>query len=258
MTTPGTAFEREWRARFERFGRTGLDEATLSGWSALGLRRRVSLFRELLGDLRLSPGASVLDVGCGPGTYVRLLAGDGCRVIGLDYSFPTLVRALETDRGKNGAYVSGEAYRLPFRAKTFDLVVSIGVLQTLALPGPALDEMSRVLRPGGTLVVEALNGRAMPTRLRETYAALRRRRPRVRTYDPAQVRAWLAERGFVVTAQVAVCLPPRRLQRFDRLFPLGSRRNRLAQRPRVAALIAHSFLFVARKDGAVPREGHRR
>ena len=152
-------FEAEWRARFERFARAHDDEALISGWSAAGLRRRVQLFGALLPALGVPEGGAALDLGCGGGTYVRLLAGLGHRAVGLDYSLPSLARALGADPGGKARYLAAEAYALPFGGGAFDLVLCIGVLQALAEPARAIGEMARVLRPGGVLVVEALNGR---------------------------------------------------------------------------------------------------
>src|SRR5262249_25159006 len=73
------SFEAEWRARFERFARAYDDEPRISGWSDAGLRRRVAAFSEILPALRLPERARVLELGCGGGTYVRLLAGLGYR-----------------------------------------------------------------------------------------------------------------------------------------------------------------------------------
>ncbi|MGH7398752.1 MAG: class I SAM-dependent methyltransferase, partial [Candidatus Rokuibacteriota bacterium] len=145
-------FDAEWRSRFERFGRTHRDEAEVSGWSATGLRRRLELFATILPRLPLPSSARILEVGCGAGSYVRLLGGLGHRPVGLDYSRPSLARALASDPGGKGRYVAGDTYGLPFREATFDMVMSIGVLQALSDPERALDEMARLLSPGGVLL----------------------------------------------------------------------------------------------------------
>ena len=61
-------FEAEWRARVERFARTHTDEAAISGWSQLGLRRRVAVFSRILSTLGLPASPRALDLGCGGGT----------------------------------------------------------------------------------------------------------------------------------------------------------------------------------------------
>ncbi len=89
-----STFERQWRSRFERFATGHEEEHQVSGWSAVGLRRRVALFQQLLDGGLFRPGARLLELGCGAGTYVRLLAKSGYPVVGLDYSLPSLERAL--------------------------------------------------------------------------------------------------------------------------------------------------------------------
>jgi SAM-dependent methyltransferase len=245
-----TTFEVEWRARFERFARTYADDARISGWSEAGLRQRVQLFQRVLDGLRLPSTGSALDVGCGGGTYVRLLAGLGYRAVGVDYSAPSLRRALEADPGRKGRYAAGEAYGLPFRDAVFDLVVCIGVLQALAGPERGLDEMRRVLRPGGILVVEALNDRALPARVRQLGAAARGVPARVRSYDPADVCRWLNARGFTVVRRAGLWLPPRRWPRLGIARAADVAGRVLEHAPVAAVWTAHAFLFVARGPAA--------
>lgn len=105
---------------------------------------------------RLEPGRSLLDVGCGPGTLTvdlarRLAPG---RVVGIDAEEGVLeeARAHAAAAGvDNVEFHPGEAYALAFDDGSFDLVHAHQVLQHLAEPARALDEMARVCRPGGTV-----------------------------------------------------------------------------------------------------------
>lgn len=248
-------FEAEWRARFERFACTYEDEAKISGWSEAGLQRRLRLFCSLLPSLNLPPLAAVLDLGCGAGTYVRLLAGLGHRAVGLDYSLPSLARAVAADPGWKGRYVAGEAYALPFKDGTFNLVVSIGVLQALEHPERALDEMVRVLHPGGTLVVEALNGRGPVTLARQAARTVQGLPSHVRTYDPRKISSWLEERGLRLLRKVGLYLPPRHLPGLAHLLDLAPVVRALEASPGLAGAAAHAFLFVAQKPGACSERG---
>jgi ubiquinone/menaquinone biosynthesis C-methylase UbiE len=249
-----STFESEWRARFERFARRYDDEALISGWSAAGLQRRLALFQELLDVVGPASPATVLDLGCGAGTYVRLLAGLGHRALGLDYSLPTLARAMAGDPGGKGRYLAGEAYALPFRSESVDLVVSIGVLQALGDPERALDEMVRVLRPGGGLAIEALNSLALTTRAQRVLATIRRLPPRVLTHDPRRVQEWLAGRGLEPVRRMGLCLPPRQLPGLGPLLERGRVRRALDASPVLAATMAHAFWFVCRKPASRPGE----
>jgi SAM-dependent methyltransferase len=241
-------FEEEWRQRFARFAQRHEADHLVSGWSEHGLKRRLALFEGILKDEELPVSARILDLGCGAGTYVRFLTGLGHHVVGLDYSVPSLARAIAADPMRTGHYVGGEAYDLPFRSECFDLVLSIGVLQALSYPERALDAMTRVLRPYGILVVEALNGRAAAARARRAGEVVRGIRTRVRTFDPRQVQGWLFRRGFNLIRQVPVCLPPRRLAGLGQFLSRGPLARAVDGWPLLAETAAHSFLFAARKS----------
>ncbi len=252
QSDPKPGFETEWRARFERFARAFDDEPRISGWSDTGLRRRVAAFSALLPGLGLPERARVLELGCGAGTYVRLLGGLGYRTVGLDYSVPSLQRAVTADPGRKGLYLAGEAYRLPFAPGSFDLVVSIGVLQALSAPAHALAEMNRVMRPGAVLVVEALNGQGAVTLARHLIQRLRGWPTKVRAYRPAEVRSWLAAEGLRLERQPALRLPPRQAPWLGGILEARPVRAVLDAVPPLGSAATHSFLFVARSQG-VPR-----
>ncbi len=249
MRTAGElkSFDAEWRARFERFARNHEDEAGVSGWSSVGLRRRLALFFSVLATLDLPQGGTALDLGCGAGTYVRLLADHGHRVIGVDYSLPTLGRAQAVDSGAAGRYLCADCYDLPFAKEAFDLVVCIGVLQAVGQPMAILTEIQRVLRPGGVLVVEALNGRALATIAADLGRRFRRLPVRVRAYPPALVRGWLAAPGFQLDTRESLWLPPRRFPRLASLLDSRVVSGIVQAAPWLATALAHSFLFIARK-----------
>ena len=244
------SFESEWQARFERFALRHEEEAPISGWSETGLKLRMRAFSSLIHSFALVSQATALDIGCGAGSYVRLLAGLGHRVIGVDYSFPSLTRAVAADPGLKGRYLSGEAYGLPFRSESFDLALSIGMFQALATPERALDEMVRVLRPNGILVVEALNARAVASRVGRGLKRLKGRLDSVKVYDPRIVEQWISERDVHLDYRLPICLPPRRLPVMARLLELDVVRRGIEASAVTAELVAHTFLFVGRKPRA--------
>jgi ubiquinone/menaquinone biosynthesis C-methylase UbiE len=242
-------FEEDWQKRFERFARDYCADHLISGWSESGLWRRLTLFEELLRDQRLSDPAHVLDLGCGAATYVRFLAGLGHRVVGLDYSLPSLSRAQAADSKKVGDYVGGEVYHLPFCDGCFDLVVSIGVFQTLGSPEEALCEMVRVLRPKGLLIVEFLNAFELVAMIRYACEKLRGRLPRLHTYSPFKMNHWLEQRAIRFIRRAGVYLPPRRLPWLERLFTLKGFVPLLEKTPGISLLGPHAFLMVGEKRG---------
>lgn len=240
-----SSFEGQWRARFERFGRTYTEEHAISGWSAEGLTRRTSRFKDLLGQLPLPKSAKVLELGCGTGTYVRYLAGLGHVITGVDYALPVLGRALEADA--KGRYVAADGYELPFVPGSFDLVVCIGVLQAVSRPEQLLDEIIRVLRGRGIIVVEALNALEIPAAARRLREIINGRPARVRRNSPFQVRGWLEQRDIQILRRVGIYLPPRRFPGMGRIFDLPGVTWLLEETPGVSVVLAHAFWLVGRK-----------
>ncbi len=87
----------------------------------------------------------VLDVGCGLGHFFRLYPD----AFGIDHNFYCVRYCVE--RGYR--CVQGDLYRLPFPAESFDGVLLCHVLEHLEAPEAALEEIHRVLRPGGVLSI---------------------------------------------------------------------------------------------------------
>jgi SAM-dependent methyltransferase len=116
--------------------------------------------------LALRPGQRVLDLGCGEGRHVHALAlMAGVAVVGLDADGPSLAKAVAglDSLGADGAFIRGDAYRLPFDDGAFDAVLCCEVLEHLADVDGALGEIVRVLKPGGRLAVSV--PRAWPERI---------------------------------------------------------------------------------------------
>jgi SAM-dependent methyltransferase len=108
-----------------------------------------------LGDGWLRPGGRALDVGCGLGTEAGHLAAAGWQVTGVDLSQAALARAAA---GGNGAvFMRADVRQLPFHQDCFDAALDRGCLHYLAPPDRQryADELRRVLRPGGRLLLRA-------------------------------------------------------------------------------------------------------
>jgi ubiquinone/menaquinone biosynthesis C-methylase UbiE len=92
-------------------------------------------------------GLRVLDLACGTGRYSRLLAeANAAEVIALDFCVPMLMQV------PSGTRVCASMMQLPFAAETFDVVISGLALGHASDVHPWMMEISRVLRPGGTLL----------------------------------------------------------------------------------------------------------
>lgn len=101
----------------------------------------------------LTPGTSLLDVGCGPGTITADLAARVApgRVIGIDPSTSVIDEARTLNHGDAVEFAVANVYDLPFDDSTFDVVHAHQVLQHLDEPVRALEQMARVARPGGLI-----------------------------------------------------------------------------------------------------------
>ncbi len=104
-------------------------------------------------------GLRVLDAGCGTGIFSLLVAARGARVVGVDRSGAMLARARHKAPGQPGAFawVQGDLLSLPFADESFDGALAILCLDFITARPAALQELSRVVRPGGFLVAAALN-----------------------------------------------------------------------------------------------------
>src|SRR5690242_16950262 len=172
-----TPFEAEWRNRFERFGRAGQEDADIAGWSQTSLRARISRFLEVWKPSRRA--GSWVDVGCGAGTYSRLLAEQGMEVLGIDYSLPSIAKAcLRGD--SNVLWIVGNATRLPLRSERYDGVLCFGVTQALSESEALIAELVRITQPGGQVWIDALNKWCIPHAVENLHNRLRSRSGRLR------------------------------------------------------------------------------
>lgn len=98
------------------------------------------------------PASLLLDLACGGGLLAPHVVGRGHRHVGLDLSRTALPQA----RDHGVVPVRGDVTRLPFRDAVADVVVAGEILEHVADPPALVAEACRVLRPGGTLVLDAI------------------------------------------------------------------------------------------------------
>lgn len=130
-----------------------------------------SLYTPLIGnlsaypipELRLPPGKGelLLDIGCGWGRWSIAAGGKGYNPIGVDPSLGWVLtaRRVAAKLGLPGRFLVADARNLPFRPAVFDVVFSFGVLQHFSKHNAmqALGEVARVLKGGGTSLVQMAN-----------------------------------------------------------------------------------------------------
>ncbi len=114
--------------------------------------------KEIVGFDRF-PGKSVLEIGCGLGTDLLQFARGGAKVTGVDLtpkSVELVKKRFEMEGLKVEAQVA-DAESLPFKDDSFDMVYSFGVLHHTPNTQKAIDEVYRVLEPGGRIIIMLYN-----------------------------------------------------------------------------------------------------
>jgi SAM-dependent methyltransferase len=181
-------YERYWRPALGRIAK---------GVRGPGMAEEIRIARLLLG---LVPGDRVLDIACGPGNFSRAFAsavGDKGLVVGIDASTTMLERgAADLHRSGIGnlALVRGDAEDLPFVDDSFDAVCCFAALHLFADPYAGLDEMTRVLVPGGRVALMTSVQRQLAPR--GPLKPLSERLSGMRVFGQHEIADALRKRGF--------------------------------------------------------------
>jgi SAM-dependent methyltransferase len=158
--------------------------------------------------LGLTSGETILDMGCGAGRHAFESFNRGAHVVAFDYDFGELesVRDLfwamkeegELPDDSEAIAVRGDALKLPFKDGTFDKIIASEVLEHIPDDGGAIEELTRVLKPGGTIAVTvpAWFSEKICWWLSAEYHAPLSEGGHVRIYTEAQVRDKLETAGL--------------------------------------------------------------
>lgn len=151
-------------------------------------------------------GKTVLDLGCGGGFMSEAMAREGAHVTGVDPAAQAIAAAQEHARQEGLAidYRVGSGERVPLDDESVDCVVCVDVLEHVTSLDAVLDEVARVLKPGGVFLYDTINRTPLASlvlvHLGETILGLLPRG----THDPEmfikpeELTAKLVERGFAV------------------------------------------------------------
>ncbi len=105
----------------------------------------------------LDSSTQVLDVGCGAGFLSNELALHHLNVTGVDLSEDSIRVAQKFDSTKSVKYLAADAYNLPFADQSFDVLTAMDFLEHVDQPAKAIQEFSRVLKPGGIFIFHTFN-----------------------------------------------------------------------------------------------------
>jgi ubiquinone/menaquinone biosynthesis C-methylase UbiE len=142
-------------------------------------------------------GTEVLEVAPGPGFHAIELARTGrFHVIGVDVSrtFVDLANDRARQEGVTVDFRLGDVSDMPFAAESFDLVVCQAAFKNFARPADALDEMHRVLRGGGTAVIQDMRSNASAAEIHREVAMMRL--SRVNAFMVSQALGMLRRRAY--------------------------------------------------------------
>jgi len=145
----------------------------------------------------LPDGATILEVAPGPGYFTIEMARLGrFHVTGLDIShtFVSIARENARQAAVSVGFQEGDVSSMPFAEGSFDLIVCQAAFKNFSRPGKVIDEMHRVLRGGGTAVIQDMRKDASDATFREE-VNLMRLSP-VNAFMTRQALGWLRRRAY--------------------------------------------------------------
>jgi ubiquinone/menaquinone biosynthesis C-methylase UbiE len=190
-------------------------EGPIARWYAgvRGSKSQLEGYRNQAAQLTagLADGARVLEVAAGPGylsvEMARLRRLD-VTALDISHTFVEIGTKRAREEGVRVGFQQGDVAKMPFEAESFDLIVCQAAFKNFTLPRTALAEMYRVLRTGGTAVIQDMSRNATHAEIEEevkgmqlgrlsafmTTATLERLRNRA--YSPLQFELLVAQSPF--------------------------------------------------------------
>ena len=192
----------------------------------------------------------VLDLGCNTGYGSRILKAAGADVTGVDVS-PEAIAIARKKYGPAGIeFLCTDGGRLPFAERSFDLVTSFQVIEHLVDQTQFLEEIQRVIKPGGRVILTTPNG---PLRLH----------PGTRPWNPFHVREFSADelhrllRGYFPKVEMLglFAVKPLYSVEYERIRIIRER-ARIKQSPEGASLAGRIKLFLLHLEAEFRKKSH--
>ena len=203
---PADNYAASFGLQWNTFRQTQLDSNTCTTISTDRLRRLAG------GDLSVFAGKRVLEAGCGAGRFSEVMLKAGAELTAIDLSDAVEANLFNCGRHDGYSVAQADIYRLPFAPGTFDIVVSVGVIQHTPAPERTIAALCEQVAPGGLLIIDHYRPTDIPPR-----PASRMIRRHLLKQDPAYCLRFVGR-------LVAVLWPVHRLlhsvRRVQRLTPL--------------------------------------
>jgi len=176
-----------WNQRFKKHGHTGEVDRVLYEYDQPQRLRAINLVLRRA-TIPLGPGTKILDVGCGTGDLIEsLLKRSGLDIAGIDVSDETIDYAERRFSGRSDVrLLTKKLEDLDFPPNSFDLVFGINVLQHLTNAwafSAAVENMVRVLRNGGYVLVMDFSPLKVKSRTPASYLIIRSRDEYVKAFE---------------------------------------------------------------------------
>ena len=185
---------------------------------------------------------------------LKWMAEQGARPWGIDIAFDTVEKAKQVLRDHRPAFAMSDVRALPFPSNTFDLIYSMGTIEHFPDFRVAVDELFRVLRPGGTAIIGVPNKldpflRPLMVHIMNAFGWYHYGMEK--SFTPRALRTLLESAGFKVVGLGGILFIPGWLRMADLLCHV--------RYPRLAAItgaLVRPFAWMYRRFPAVRRHGY--